>query len=415
MNYLPELRFTEKLLHNMNLKIHYQEEPFDTIGYSDFFNNPIIKGNHLVEKLKDCFSHKFKENIIYKIYDINFCNFLCFQLPDTKKKTFAYIGPYRLTELEEQHYLQILESYQMTPDYLPYIKKFYEDLPFFSDEQRILHIIYTLGEQLWGHADNFQLQTISYFDFDHVEPLFYVHCDSENPEPFNTMKHLEERYALEGQVMQAISQGQIHKAELLFQKMSIRSMEKRSSDPIRNIKNYCIIINTLFRKAAEAGAVHPIHIDHLSSKFAHKIENASSIADLTKIQSELIHKYCILVKNHSLQGYSILIRQVLTRIDSDLTADLSLRTQAEFLNINSSYLSTLFKKEVGMTLTDYVNKKRIDHAIFLLNTTTMQIQVIARHCGISDVNYFTKTFKKYVGKTPKEYRDSVTPYKKLKI
>ena len=99
---------------------------------------------------------------------------------------------------------------------------------------------------------------------------------------------------------------------------------------------------------------------------------------------------------------------MLTRIESDLTADLSLKKQAELLNVNASYLSTLFKKETGMTLTDYVNKKRVDHAIFLLNSSNMQIQTIAQYCGIPDVNYFTKIFKKYVGKTPKEYRDGIS-------
>lgn len=111
-----------------------------------------------------------------------------------------------------------------------------------------------------------------------------------------------------------------------------------------------------------------------------------------------------------MKGYSLLIRKVLTRIDYDLTADLSLKTQADLLNVNASYLSTLFKKETGTTLTDYVNKKRVDNAIFLLNSTNMQIQTIAQYCGIPDVNYFTKIFKKYISQTPKEYRESVTPY-----
>ena len=113
-----------------------------------------------------------------------------------------------------------------------------------------------------------------------------------------------------------------------------------------------------------------------------------------------------------MKGYSLLIRKVLTQIDSDLTADLSLRTQAEQLNINSSYLSTLFKKETGTTLTEYVNRKRIEHAIFLLNTTNMKIQAIAQACGIPDVNYFTKIFKKQIGITPKDYRDNIMSYKR---
>ena len=70
-------------------------------------------------------------------------------------------------------------------------------------------------------------------------------------------------------------------------------------------------------------------------------------------------------------------------------------------------LSTLFKKEMGMRLTDYVNKKRIEHAVFLLNSTSMQIQNIAQYCGIPDVNYFTRILKKYMEKTPTEYRQEL--------
>ena len=65
----------------------------------------------------------------------------------------------------------------------------------------------------------------------------------------------------------------------------------------------------------------------------------------------------------------------------------------------------LISKETGVTLTEFVSKKRIDHAAFLLTSTNLQIQTIAQHCGIFDVNYFTKTFKKITGKTPKEYRE----------
>ena len=94
------------------------------------------------------------------------------------------------------------------------------------------------------------------------------------------------------------------------------------------------------------------------------------------------------------------------QIDTDLTADLSLYSLAKHLNVNASYLSSLFKKETGSTLTDYVNRKKVRHAAHLLHTTNVQIQAVAQYCGISDVNYFIRIFKKYMGKTPKEYRDA---------
>ena len=106
-----------------------------------------------------------------------------------------------------------------------------------------------------------------------------------------------------------------------------------------------------------------------------------------------------------MKNYSPLVQRVITIIDSDLTADLSLRKQAQLLNVNASYLSALFKKETGLTLTEYVSKKRVEQAAFLLRSTGQQIQTVAQNCGIYDVNYFTKIFKKITGKTPKEYRD----------
>ena len=87
-----------------------------------------------------------------------------------------------------------------------------------------------------------------------------------------------------------------------------------------------------------------------------------------------------------------------------LAGDLSLQANARRIGVNASYLSALFKKETGVTLTDFVNRKRIDFAIYLLNASDLQIQTVAQHCGIPDVNYFTRTFKKIIGITPSQYR-----------
>ena len=120
----------------------------------------------------------------------------------------------------------------------------------------------------------------------------------------------------------------------------------------------------------------------------------------------MLNNFEVCLKKHSMKNYSSLVQKVITLVDFDITADLSLSRQAEILNVNASYLSTLFKKETGTTLTEYVAKKRVEQAAFLLTSTNLQIQTISQNCGIYDVNYFTKLFKKYTGKTPKEYRES---------
>ena len=71
---------------------------------------------------------------------------------------------------------------------------------------------------------------------------------------------------------------------------------------------------------------------------------------------------------------------------------------------NPSYLSELFKKETGRTLTEHINLLRISRARRMLRETALQVQAVAQHCGIQDVNYFSNVFKKYTGKTPLQFR-----------
>jgi len=182
--------------------------------------------------------------------------------------------------------------------------------------------------------------------------------------------------------------------------------EERTADPVRNAKNYSIIMNTLLRKAAESGGVHPVYLDSISSGFAFKIEALTTLAEAEELMGEMFRSYCRLVRKHSMKNYSPPIQKVIATIDFDLTANLTLSALATMQNISPSYLSALFKQEVGETLTEYVNGKRIKRAMQLLETTKMQVQTIAQNCGILDVHYFSKIFKKTTGMTPKEYRES---------
>ena len=96
--------------------------------------------------------------------------------------------------------------------------------------------------------------------------------------------------------------------------------------------------------------------------------------------------------------------KTITLVQYDLTADQRQITIAAKLNVNSSYLSSLFRREYGCTLTEYVNRERIDRGLYLLQRTEKTVQEIAAECGFQDVNYFIKLFKKQTGCTPNRYR-----------
>ena len=93
-------------------------------------------------------------------------------------------------------------------------------------------------------------------------------------------------------------------------------------------------------------------------------------------------------------------------IDGNLTEELNLHTLAAAHNISAGYLSSLFRKETGTTLTDYVNQRRVARAAELLSTTKLQVQTVAQYSGFMDVQYFSRMFKRIVGMSPREYRSS---------
>lgn len=410
MGYEKELDFFRKIL--KNYRIHSCIIPADDKSYrnADRGLRDFLGLENEYNQLF-CTPHEsIKENMICKISDIFFCNYFFIILPNTGKKLTFVAGPYIDIDLNQKMLIDMSEKNNLPSHIFSQLQKYYTGVPVYNEKDVILSLFNSLGEILWGGIDKFTFHTIN-MAYDKKDfPEIVRNLESKSDDALLAMQMLERRYDGEKRMIQAVSQGMTHQAEQIIAKSSALMLEMRVDDPVRNIKNYSIIVNTLLRKAAEQGGVHPLYIDGVSSDFAKRIERIKSVDEGISMHHEMIDKYCNLVKKHSMKMYSPLVQKVIALVDFDLTADLSLSHQAKRLNVNPSYLSTLFKKETKVTLTEYVTKKRIEQAAFLLASTNLQIQTIAQNCGIYDVNYFTKTFKKHTGKTPKEYRESAIKF-----
>lgn len=86
---------------------------------------------------------------------------------------------------------------------------------------------------------------------------------------------------------------------------------------------------------------------------------------------------------------------------------LNLKILADFLGISTSYLSMLFSTTKGVTFKQYLNEKRLTHAIQLLRETNLPISEIATTTGFNDANYFSKVFKSKFTTSPISYRQQM--------
>ena len=78
------------------------------------------------------------------------------------------------------------------------------------------------------------------------------------------------------------------------------------------------------------------------------------------------------------------------------------------LGISVSYMSLLFKKEKETTFVKYLTSVRMEKAKEILKLTGDKIIDIAGQCGYNEVYYFSHSFKKYTGMSPKKYREEVS-------
>lgn len=78
---------------------------------------------------------------------------------------------------------------------------------------------------------------------------------------------------------------------------------------------------------------------------------------------------------------------------------------ADVLFISRSHLSTRFKQEIGMNLTEYIHYLKISEAKHLLSHTDKSLLLISNYLGYSSQSHFTIMFKKLVGMSPAEYRE----------
>ncbi len=347
---------------------------------------------------------KAKHHILYKMTDAFQCRYLFLLLPSsTGKRQILLIGPYATFERSYEELMELCEYFRIPTSRTPQLAMYFSNLSVLRDETLFLSMIQSFCEKIWGKTEPYQIIDINP-EFSGITSLNLTE-ELENPEDILArMDMAETRYAYENELFEMVAQGSYHRAELLMSNFSKLAFEKRMSDPVRNLKNYGIICNTLMRKAAEKGGVHPIYLDKISSEYAQKIESFVSVEGLYDLLPTMMKEYCLLVREHSAIKYSALVQETITYIETNLNGDLSLSALASIQNVSAGYLSALFSKEVGKTLTEYVTKRRMEYAERLFLTTKLQVQTVAQYCGITDVNYFSKLFKKHSGFTPKQFQ-----------
>ncbi|HZG58665.1 response regulator transcription factor [Paenibacillus sp.] len=174
------------------------------------------------------------------------------------------------------------------------------------------------------------------------------------------------------------------------------------------------ILVTLFRTVKETGGNHSDLFNYQLGDYEY-IMKAKTIQELHRFaEKRCIDVLELLQRMEELQP-SQLIQTILKLIDEQYDTNISLRSVAQQVYMNSVYLGQLFKNEVQCTFNDYLLKVRMEKAKELLLQTDMKVYEIAQKVGYRELDWFYKRFKTYTGYSAGEYRTTAQRLKQKKI
>jgi|GEM_PF-3126312 len=134
------------------------------------------------------------------------------------------------------------------------------------------------------------------------------------------------------------------------------------------------------------------------------IDICHSKEDLISLGEEIIKSYMKVIHNGKTISENKIIKHAMTYIHSNIGKKITLRKVATHIHISSNYLCYLFKENTGFKFCEFINICRINAAKNFLDNSSNTLDIISFNSGFNSQSYFSTTFKRYVGVSPKEYR-----------
>lgn len=190
----------------------------------------------------------------------------------------------------------------------------------------------------------------------------------------------------------------------------INNLEKAnlSNNPLTSLKYSLVASCTIFTRAAIEGGLDSEIAFTTSDFFIHKIDNCNTVVSAQELESEMLIHFINMLRSKKDYIYSPLVNKTISFIKKNLDSKLSLDEISEHCNLHPNYISAIFSKEVGITITDFIQKERVEVIKTLLTESNISLKELSYIFNFNSQAHFSAFFKKKMGITPLKYRNMFT-------
>lgn len=178
-----------------------------------------------------------------------------------------------------------------------------------------------------------------------------------------------------------------------------------SRDKVRNLRYHMIISLAMITRFCIEGGMPEQEAYTLSDMYINRLDVTNHTDSLYAIQKEYVFDYAKRMKHiQKKTSLSLHTSQAMDYVYNHLHSFMTIEDIATAIGINETYLSKLFIKETGQSLSAYIRKKRIQTAQNMLVYSNYSCAEIAQYLAFSSSSHFSSVFKEETGMTPLKYR-----------
>jgi len=227
---------------------------------------------------------------------------------------------------------------------------------------------------------------------------------NESTQISNTVDYFNLDIKDEKQIMLAIKSGDREKISLYLDGIFGKIIELRVS--YKSIQMICIELIGIANRIARESSIDVKEIYNNNDIPYDEMKKHETIVDvkiwINGMYERLIHLLLGATINNN---YTEHTKKALEYLQKNYTNDLSLNQTADYIGVNSSYLSRIFKEDCGLGFAEYLNIVRVKQAKYLIEKTDIKLKDIVKQVGFNNYTYFFKVFKIVAGITPVEYKE----------
>lgn len=391
------LKVLQKLLAIHSVEVNRYDYPYNFSDIDTAVRN-MFDQNYDWQKTVNAYASGFDRNVLYIVEDILGAYYAVFLGGQQEHPSVIIAGPFIYSGKNFDANLYLKNGY--TSQEVEILRGYLLQLPHVHENVINHQLTAVLSAAAEGDVEIKNIKEhLSRVSADNRFSFVYV---QENERL--SMSRIEQRYAVENEILQAVALGNLSQARKVFGKMFDQDVVERYSPSIHAQKKSLITMNTLFRKSIEQAGVHPYYLDEISYRFFQKIDLVTNRREQAALLNEMLSEYCEYARNYSVEKYSPIVQKAINCIHLNIANNISLKDIAQTLEITPNHLARLFSKETGKTVVEYINHARVTMAANRLKQSRDSVAEIAAAVGFADTNYFSRMFKKYIGCSPSDYR-----------